>query len=338
MWVCAPMSGQRPSPRVFGPTPRTSWRRIGLLFATSAAVGVLLLSVMIGNSSPGAVRANAPHAGLHELVAPADFELVNLSANNTTVDVSMDFNISVDVVNLAGGALNASNYTFVWTGLPAFVPGNPGSGCYGANPGNNSSVLNCTAAAPGTLTVSVTATNITGGPSNTSATLSITVNPLPTITAFTVSSTTSTLGTQIWFNASVTGGTGPYTFAYTGLPIPCSGSNASFSCTPTRAGLYLVNVTAVDSYGFTSAAWTANVTVKTAAKTSTTSTGIGTTGWGIVIGILVVGLLATLALLLQARREERAGQMGTEEVPAETSSEMGGQPPLGGTPPPGPPG
>jgi hypothetical protein len=337
MWVCAPMSGERPSPRVFGRTHPTSWRTAAIMLVASAAMAMLLLSVLLGPTAPVNARATPARGASGDLaqpVAAASWTLVNLTANNTTVDVSMNFNISVDVVNLTGGALNTSNFTYVWTGLPAFVPGTPGSGCYGANPGNNSSVLNCTAASSGTLKVSVTATNFTGA-SNSSSTLSIVVNPLPTISVFHVSATNSTLGTQIWFNATAAGGTAPITFSYSGLPLGCAGSSASFSCTPTRAGLYKVTVAAVDSYGFSSATQSLNVTVKTVTKTS--SPGIGTTGWAVVIGIVVVGAIATLALLLQARREERAGRMGMEEAQAGLPEETGGQPPMGGSPPSGPP-
>lgn len=332
------MSGERPSsPRALRRTSRPLLLSLTAVLGVSAVVAVLLLSLFSG--SAGAVSGRGGFAGATPRsfslpVAPASFALVNLSANNTTVDVSMAFNLSVDVVNLTGGALNASNYTFVWIGLPAFVPGLPGSGCYGVNPSNNSSVLNCTAASAGTLRVSVTATNITGGPSNSSTTLSILVNPLPTLTALKVSELNSTLGTQIWFNATASGGTAPLTFAYTGLPLGCAGTSASFACTPTRAGVYSVSVMAIDSYGYNSTARSAAVTVS-AAKTS--SPGIGTTGWAVVIGIIVVGAIVTIALLFQARREERAGRMGMEESAQQPPQEFGGTPPMGGSPPPGPP-
>lgn len=326
------MSGAPPpSPSVLGRTKRFAPFRSAFALGAIAVVAVFLVGTLWG--APAAVaHRDIGLGGASRSVAlpatPANFSLVNLTANNTTVDVSMLFNVSVDVVNLTGSALNASNYTFVWSGLPAYVPGVPGSGCYGVNPGNNSPVLNCTAASAGTLHISVTATNFTSDQSNTSRTLTITVNPLPALTSFQVSELNSTLGTQIWFNATATGGTPPLTFSYTGLPLGCRGNTTSFSCTPTRAGAYTVTVTAVDAYGFTSSTTlSAKVTVTTATKTSTP--GIGTTGWSIVIGIIVVGALATIALLLQARREERAGRMGMEEAREQPPEESGGAPPMG---------
>jgi len=338
MWVIARMSGERSSSlRVFGRTDRPSLRGLTVVLGVSAVVAVLLFGAILGSATPASRNGSSLGATSHSFVLPvasASFSVVNLTANNTTVDVSMAFNVSVNVVNLTGGALNASNYTFVWSGLPAFVPGIPGSGCYGLNANNNSSVLNCTAASAGALSISVSATNFTSAQTNSSGTLAIHVNALPTLAAFHVSEANSTLGTQIWFNATSTGGTAPITFSYTGLPLGCAGTAASFSCTPTRVGLYNVTVIAVDSYGYTSGSLNEKVTVSTV-KSGTT--GIGNTGWAIVIGIVVVGGLATVALLFQARREERAGRMGMEETPQEPSGESGGTPPMGGTPPPGPP-
>lgn len=340
MWVVGRMSGELPSsPLLPRRTLRAPVIQAAVALAACAVAMLLLLTVLVGSPTPGAGRGGQfgeVHPSARAAATPAGFSLVNLTSNNTTVDVSMPFNVSVDVVNQTGVALNASNFTFVWSGLPAYVPGTPGSGCYGTNPDNNSSVLNCTAASSGALHISVTATNYTNssGPSNSSSSLTITVNPLPALTSFHVSALNSTLGTQIWFNATATGGTAPVTYMYTGLPLGCSGSNSSFSCTPTRAGLYNVTVTAVDAYGYSSATLSAKVTVST--PTTTKSTGIGSTGWAIVIGIVVVGALATMALLLQARREERAGRMGMEQAQEPPTEESGGSPPMGGSPPLGP--
>jgi hypothetical protein len=301
------------------------------MLIVGAIVALLLFNIVSGPSATGAYRANSTERASGTSAAAAAsamFSLTNFTANNTTVDVSMPFNISVDVVDLTGAALNASNYTFTWAGLPPFVPGTPGSGCSGPNGDNNSSVLNCTAAAADTFPISVTATNFTGV-SNATSGLSIVVNPLPAITSFKVSETNLTLGTQIWFNVTSTGGTAPVNFSYTGLPLGCSGSTNSFSCTPTQAGVYNVTVTAVDSYGYTSAVVGTPVTVKTVSSTSTTKPGIGSTGWAIVIGIVIVGGIATIALLFQARREERAGRMGMEQAREETPPESGEQPPSG---------
>jgi hypothetical protein len=337
VWVFARMPGERPSfPRSTRPPVHSRFNALGVIFGAAALVILLLLSLALGTASSAAGHGDSWAAATRSSPDPppaASFSVVNLTANNTTVDVTMAFNISVDVVNLTGGALNASNFTFAWSGLPPFVPGNPGTGCYSSTgaPANNSSVLNCTAAAPGSFSVSVTATNWTSDQANTSSIpLSIAVNPLPTLSALDVSQTTLTLGTQIWINATGAGGTNS-TFTYTGLPIGCSGNTSSFVCTPTRAGIYNVTVELVDMYGYNSTSLSVKVTVSTA---TTSSPPVSTTGWAVIIGIVVVGALITIALLLQARREERAGRMGSEETPPETTEAPGGSPPMGGSPPP----
>ncbi len=324
----------------FGPHPseRTRRRLALVMLSAVALLGILVVASYAWTGAGGVTREGASVAPVRTMATPADFWLTNFSANNTTVDVSMAFNISVQV-NLTGVIQNNtmnntdSNFTFAWSGLPAFVPGDPGSGCTGfaGVAGNNSSVLNCTAASAGALSVSVVVTNFTNGESNTTTALAITVNPLPTISTFTVSSVKIAVNTSITFTVTASGGTGGLTFQYTGLPLGCSSNESTFSCAPDRVGVYNVTVVAVDSLGFTSPLWNVTVTVEGAAKKSTS--GIGTTGWAVVIGILVIGFLATAALLLQARREERAGQMGTEEPSQESTGDTGMQPP---TPPSGP--
>ena len=332
------------SPRALGPINRRSLRAVTVAVGVAAVVAVLVLGSLLGTGA--IVPAKGSPAGLtptplSRAVTPAAFSVQNLSANNTTVDVSMAFNVSV-LVNLSGLVqYNTSNFTFDWHGLPAFVSGTPGSGCSGALPENNSSVLNCTAASVGSLTISVTVTNWTNAQVNSSAnpaTLTIAVNPIPSITSFIVGTSDHTsvaVNTTITFTVAASGGTGGLTYGYNGLPLGCSSAAASFSCTPNRAGIYNVTVIATDSYGFSSSMWNVTVTV-TAPTPTTTSSGIGTTGWAIVIGILVVGFLVTIALLVQARREERAGRMGMEEATHEPSGEAGGTPPMGGSPPPPP--
>lgn len=335
------MSGASSHP-LLGPSPSDRAPRRAALLVLSA-LALLVLLVVASYAWTGAVAATREvGAGTPLRVAvspPADFWLTNFSANNTTVDVSMAFNVSVEV-NLTGVIQNNtanntdSNFTFAWSGLPAFVPGEPGSGCAGfaGVADNNSSVLNCTAATDKPLSISVVVTNFTNGESNTTTALAITVNPLPSITAFTVNTADSVkiaVNTSVTFTVTASGGTGGLAYQYTGLPLGCSSSAASFSCTPDRVGVYNVTVVAVDSYGFTSTLWNVTVTVEAPAKHTTS--GIGTTGWAVVIGIVVIGFLATAALLLQARREERAGEMATEE-PSPGSGDMGSSPP----PPPGP--
>src|SRR6266568_1345194 len=72
----------------------------------------------------------------------------------------------------------------------------------------------------------------------------------PTISAFTVSASTITLGSSVTFATTATGGTAPLTYGYAGLPSGCSSVNAStLTCTPMATGSFSVTVTVTDSVG-----------------------------------------------------------------------------------------
>lgn len=138
-------------------------------------------------------------------------------------------------------------YTFVYSGLP--------SGCTTAN----SSSLKCTPTASGNFTVGVTVSDPAG--KSTSSTLKLDVVG-PTITSFTVSPTSVTVGTQATFTAVVTGGATPYTYVYAGLPSGCSTGNvSSLPCTPSSQGTYNVTVRVTDSLGSSVLSTPATLTV-----------------------------------------------------------------------------
>ncbi|MCI4353688.1 MAG: hypothetical protein L3K14_09985 [Thermoplasmata archaeon] len=317
------MSGERlTSPPVHGSKDPPAVKTWALLVAATAVVTLLLLA---GAGGPGVLaRGLNPllTVGIDRAVFPAfpPMMLSPVSANNTTVDVTVAFNLSVTAT---GGTNNASNYTYTWKGLP--------TGCVndGLDP------TSCTPTTAGSYSVTVTVNDTSANVHATSSPLVITVNPPPVVSVFAVSKTPAAVNSTIWFNATGASGTGPYTYRYTGLPIGCTGNTSSFSCVPSRAGVYNVTVSAIDLFGLASPLKNVTVTVTPAVKT-TASSGIGTTGWAIVIGILVVGGLVTVALLFQARREERAGRMGREETPEGASGGSGGTPPTGGAMPPGP--
>jgi hypothetical protein len=66
---------------------------------------------------------------------------------------------------------------------------------------------------------------------------------------FTVSNSTPSLGQSVWFNASVNGGIGPFTFAWAGLPPGCvSQDQPTIGCLPTESGTYNVSVNVSDDY------------------------------------------------------------------------------------------
>jgi YVTN family beta-propeller protein len=76
--------------------------------------------------------------------------------------------------------------------------------------------------------------------------------------ALTVSNATPILGQAIEINATPSGGTGRYSFAYDGLPPGCvSVDLPTIGCLPTQAGRYNINATATDSNGGSATAFLA---------------------------------------------------------------------------------
>jgi hypothetical protein len=72
----------------------------------------------------------------------------------------------------------------------------------------------------------------------------------PVIQSFSASPATIDLGASTRLSVSVTGGTPPLTFVYTGLPSGCASANASaLTCTPNGTGTSTVTVVVTDSAG-----------------------------------------------------------------------------------------
>jgi Divergent InlB B-repeat domain len=77
-------------------------------------------------------------------------------------------------------------------------------------------------------------------------------NPVISYYYFSPSSLVETLGSTTIYSY-VYGGSGTFTLTYTGLPAGCASQNStSFSCTPAANGTFVVELTAVDTYGNTS--------------------------------------------------------------------------------------
>lgn len=317
------MSGERPtSPVVHGSNDRRTLGTWAVVAGAAAVVALLFLAGGAGYGTAGKGHTALLRGGVERAVLPVypPITINYLRSNITTVDVTVSFNLTV---NATGGTNVGTNYNYTWINLP--------TGC--VNSWLNYDV--CASTTAGSYPVTVTVKDTVALLQATSNPFTITVNPPPTVSAFTVQSAASAkvaVNSTIWFNATGAMGTGPYTYKYTGLPIGCLGNTSSFQCTPTRAGIYNVTVSAIDNFGLTSVVKNVTVTVTPVTK-SAAATGIGTTGWAIVIGILVIGALVTVALLLQARREERAGRMGMQETPEGPSGGSGGTPPTGGMPP-----
>ncbi len=125
-----------------------------------------------------------------------------------------------------------------------------GLGCTSAN----ALSISCTPTTAGTYTVTAKVTDSNGGVgSNTSASLTVSggAGSGPSVTAPVGSPTSVDVGQTVSFTTVASGGTAPYTYAWSSTPsagLGCSNSATStWTCVPTAAGTYTVGVTVTDS-------------------------------------------------------------------------------------------
>ncbi len=153
----------------------------------------------------------------------------------------------------------------------------------------NSNTWACTPSTAGNYTVTLTVTDQASHTATAEANLTVSPVPLPpkpSISAFTAAPNPVTLGGKVWFNASATGGTPAYSYAYAGLPSGCSSIDTStFSCTPTKAGNYSIGLTVTDSRSQTAQA-TAALEVRAAVVPTPLTVSLGANQTHVKVGEL----------------------------------------------------
>lgn len=204
---------------------------------------------VVATDSNGVASAASSPVGLTVYTDPSASTPV---ANRTTADLGQWVAFSESASGGSGG------YTYAWSGLPA-------TGCLGTT----TSTVDCPLATSGTLTVVSTVVD-SDGELSTSAPLSFTVagpvsvtTPTATVPGST-STTTADVGQAVTIFAQASGGTAPYTYAWTGLTdVACSGlPGASVVCTFSSAEAYTIGVVATDAQGESAAsAWKLNLTI-----------------------------------------------------------------------------
>ena len=140
-------------------------------------------------------------------------------------------------------------YTYAWSGLP--------TGCSGTT-----ASITCTPTAAGTKNITVTITDAIGLAVSTS--IMYTVHSDPKV-GLSVSPSTIRLSQGTLFTASPTGGSGSVTYSWVDLPPACHPSlpsTSSFSCIPSKAGIYNVSVNVTDGNGFIGRSVVVPLTVK----------------------------------------------------------------------------
>jgi hypothetical protein len=215
--------------------------------------------------------------------------LTGFSSNVGAATVGTPIDLSASVLGGAGPV------TYAYSGLP--------SDC----PATATNTVSCTSGLPGTYVVTVVATDAIGV--RASGATAFVVNPAPEIPAFTVSDPAPVAGGSVTFTTNAVFGTGPLTYAYSGLPpgCPAAPTGASFSCALSAVGSYTVGVTVTDA---DHASATASVSVNVQAAPSTTAAASPSMGTfeALAIAGLVLGLAGLLAALVVGMRRPKGGE------------------------------
>jgi hypothetical protein len=166
--------------------------------------------------------------GTINLTVNPDMRLESNGISATAVDAGTRFTLYMNVT----GGTTPYNYTFA----------NAPPGCRLPD----SDIATCAATGNGTFGIVESVTD--GSGASLSVTDTIVVAADPVLVGITVGPPPSIdLGQAIHLSVTISGGTLPFAFTYTGLPAGCTGiSQPSFSCTPTQSGHFPFTVTAKD--------------------------------------------------------------------------------------------
>lgn len=231
--------------------------------------------------------------GISNTSAALNFTVYPDPTVSTPVASAPGIDVGQTVTFSATGGGGSGTLSWAWSGLP--------TGCTGTTTGT----VSCTptaALSASSITATVTDPN---GFSVTSSALVYTVDAALTVTVK-VSPSSLLEGAAVTFTASVSGGSGGFVYAWSGLPAGCSGTGASITCKPSSSGSYSVGVSVTDSNHATAKA-TGSVSVQSAFLGLPSAEGIALLAVGILAAIVLVGLLAVL--LVRRRRRAQSAPM-----------------------------
>lgn len=194
----------------------------------------MLLAISVALIAAGISTAPVPPAGPGPRIE-ASAAASGFYASPNPVDAGISTTMYASSVCLASVL---SSCSFSYTGLPP--------GCSSSN----TDTLTCTPTSPGTYSVSVTATWACPVCLNNSGSTTLSVNSALGLASLSASPSALDAGHVTQLVATVSGGTTPFTYAWSSLPPGCASANSpTLSCTPTSAGSYSVNLTVQDSVG-----------------------------------------------------------------------------------------
>lgn len=274
-------------------------------------------------AATGTYQANVTVADVHNVttnssvnvtVHPAPAVSAGATPHATDAGVTVTFSSTP-----TGGV---APYTYAWK----FGDGGTGSG---AAPTHSY-------ASSGTFTVNVTLTDAVGVTANASVT--VTINPALAASVTSAPSAPVT-GATVYFNATASGGTPAYTYAWT-FGDGGSGTGAAATHSYANAGSFTANLWVNDSVGVSVHKTVAVTVTKAGGGGSTSSSSSSLPSW-IWYVLVVVVILVVVGLAVMMMRRKRPGAPASSAPPTGAS---GGAPPSGAawsegpppaTPPPG---
>ena len=222
-----------------GTTPYTSyaWTEAGVAVCGSTSTCSLTMSASgsfaIGVTVTDAATGTA--AGTLTETVHAD-PTVSVTASVNPADAGMP--VTFTAVPSGG----TSPFSYAWT-------------INGAAQGSTTAQLSYSFSSPGTFRVNVTATDTVGYVATYSFTETVHADPAASATS---SMNPSDAGMSVTFSATVTGGTSPFTYAWTVNSAP-SGTSSTLVYAFSASGTYTVSVTVTDTDGQTSTATVSQV-------------------------------------------------------------------------------
>ncbi len=192
---------------------------------------------------------------------------------------------------------------FTYTGLP--------SSCSSSDLAS----ITCVPSESGRFLVSVVV-SYAGGVQSTASTM-FTVASLPQVSGFISSENPVAINGMTTLTATVSGGTGPFTYDYAGLPPGCKSSNqSSLACVPSMPGHYNVSVTFTDRFGKSASAMLL-LTVGTVPVQVLPPGASSTYAFPVVVLVaaaLVIGVAIASAGLVRRHRMRREGEQLVSDV------------------------